>query len=99
MHLHLVSGGHSGVFWGIPRKRYRNGRGEIESKKAQEGGEMNHLHDLKEWKVKDCDWQEKCVEQATNRIFLSEGCLATDSVEEGDLENVLAFREDWIWTG
>lgn len=36
-----------------------------------------------------------CVEQANEQYFLSEGSLATDSIEEGDLGNVLTLREDW----
>jgi hypothetical protein len=46
---------------------------------------MDHFHDLKEWKVKDCGCQEMYVSnKQIDSIFLSEGSLAMDSIEEGD---------------
>lgn len=33
-----------------------------------------------------------CVEQADELYFLSEGSLVTDSVEEGDLQDMSVFR-------
>ena len=41
---------------------------------------------------KDCGCQRMCVEQADELYFLSEGSLVTDSVEEGDLQDMSVFR-------
>jgi hypothetical protein len=67
---------------GILGKRPSDSGRQVESEKAQDGGEVDHFHDLKEWKVKDCGCQKMCVEQADERYFLSEGSLVTGSVEE-----------------
>ena len=77
---------------GVLGKRESDGRRQVKSDKAQGGGEVEHLHDLKEWKVKDCDCQRMCVEQGKEQYLLSEGCLVTDSVEEGDLQGTLTSK-------
>ena len=42
-------------------KRYSDGGREVKSDEAQGGGETDHFHDLKEWKVKDCGCQKMRV--------------------------------------
>ena len=71
---HHVSSGHVVVHRGIPGKGHRDGGGQRKGKKAQEGWEMDHLHDLKEWKLKDCGCQEMYVSnKQIDIILLSEG--------------------------
>lgn len=67
----LVSIRHNDAVWsrdsdfiakgGVLGKRDGDGRRQVQSNKAQCGGEANHFHDLKEREVKDCGCQRKCV--------------------------------------
>jgi hypothetical protein len=77
----------SRIIWKWPG----NSCGKVKSEKAQDGGEVDHFHDLKKRKVKDCGCQKGCVSnKRMNRVFLSEGSLVTGSVEEGDLQGLSA---------
>jgi hypothetical protein len=49
---------------GVLGKRDSDGCRQVKSNKAQGGGEVNHFHDLKERKVKDCGCQRM---RASNR--------------------------------
>lgn len=88
----LLSVGHDEAVWSGDSDLVTNGgiwkrpsdrRREVESQEAQGGGEVDHFHGLKEWKMKDCGCQKVCVSnEQVNSIFLSEGDLQDRSASK-----------------